>query len=196
MIQLTPEGQQLVDHLAQRYQLSPAAVTTMLVAVHQGQGTMAQFNHPELGGLGQWMLNGMSMIGDMFNQNLKTTVDHLGQDLAKAFASGAILIAPSESSGNAHTDSTRSSSSSKAWWPSELGHPSSSGAQNQTRYAWFPTTARLAIEQNGKLTVYDTKDHQISGVSQQQDGAETSLTFTSQHGRVKVDSLPLVKTVN
>src|SRR5206468_904440 len=50
---------------------------------------------------------------------------------------------------------------------------------------------RLAIELNGHLTVYDTLDHQISGVSQQQ-GRGGSLTLTSQHGTVSVSTLPVV----
>lgn len=41
------------------------------------------------------------------------------------------------------------------------------------------------------MTLYDTRDHQISGVSQQQGGRST-LTFTSQHGVVEVDTLPVV----
>lgn len=196
MIKLTPEGQALVDQLAQRYNLSPAAVQTMLEAVHKGQGSMAQFNHPELGGFGQWMQNGMSMIGDMFNQNLKSTVENLGNDLSAALASGSKLLettAEPAKSTSVASDSKSSSSSSNQWWPSDLGSPSTSGAQNQTRYAWFPSTARLAIEQDGKVTLYDTQDHQITGVSQQQDGSGYKLSFTSQHGSIKVESLPVVK---
>jgi hypothetical protein len=49
----------------------------------------------------------------------------------------------------------------------------------------------LAIELNGHLTVYDTLDHQISGVSQQQ-GRGGSLTLTSQHGTVSVSTLPAI----
>lgn len=191
MVKLTPEGQELVDKLAQRYNLSPEAVKTMLDAVYNGQGTMAQFNSPELGGFGQWMLNGMTMIGDMFNQNLKNTVDNLGKDLSGALASGSKLFEISATP--VDTTSGASSSNSGQWWPSDLGSPSTSGAQNQTRYAWFPSIARLAIEQDGKITVYDSQDHQIGGVSQQQDGSGATLTFTSQHGRVKVDSLPVIK---
>jgi hypothetical protein len=41
--------------------------------------------------------------------------------------------------------------------------------------------------------LYDTQDHQISGVSQQQ-GSGSALTFTSQHGIVAVNTLPVVKT--
>ena len=41
------------------------------------------------------------------------------------------------------------------------------------------------------MTVYDTLDHQISGVSQQQ-GRGGSLTLTSQHGTVSVSTLPVV----
>ena len=41
------------------------------------------------------------------------------------------------------------------------------------------------------MTVYDTLDHQISGVSQQQ-GRGGSLTLTSQRGTVSVSTLPVV----
>jgi len=41
------------------------------------------------------------------------------------------------------------------------------------------------------VTVFDTLDHNISGVSQQQ-GGNTSLTFSSQYGTVSTLSLPLV----
>ena len=81
------------------------------------------------------------------------------------------------------------------WWPSDLGIPSSLGAQNEVRYAYFPATRRLAIDINGKVTVYDTQDHQISGFSQQQPGSG-SLSFSSQLGGVDVSRLPAVSGVN
>jgi len=74
------------------------------------------------------------------------------------------------------------------WWPQELGEPSTSGAQNGMRYAFFPEKRRLLVEQHGRKTVYDSGDPQISGVSQQS-GQSTSLVFTSQSGPVALDSL-------
>ena len=82
MRQLTPEGQQKVTELAQRYGVSTEAVLTLLQALVHGHGTMAQFDHRELGGRGQWMHGGMVMVGDMFNQALKATVDGLCTELA------------------------------------------------------------------------------------------------------------------
>ena len=43
---------------------------------------MAQFNHPELGGMGQWLRTGMVMIGDMFDTSLKRCVSDLSTELA------------------------------------------------------------------------------------------------------------------
>jgi hypothetical protein len=77
------------------------------------------------------------------------------------------------------------------WWPAELGFPNGSGAQNQVRYAYFNSSHRLAVELNGHVTVYDSLDHQIGGVSQQQ-GSGGSITFTSQYGTVSVSSLPVI----
>jgi hypothetical protein len=41
------------------------------------------------------------------------------------------------------------------------------------------------------VTVYDSLDHQIGGVSQQQ-GSGGSVTFTSQYGTISVSTLPVV----
>ena len=78
-----------------------------------------------------------------------------------------------------------------AWWPDDLGQPSTSGGQNDVKYAFFGDKHRLAIQKGGNVTLYDTGDHQISGVSQQQ-GGSSSLAFTSQHGTVNLDELKKV----
>ena len=49
---LTPEGQQKVTELTQRYGVSNDAVMTLLHALVHGKGTMAQFEHRALGGRG------------------------------------------------------------------------------------------------------------------------------------------------
>jgi hypothetical protein len=77
------------------------------------------------------------------------------------------------------------------WWPAELGLPAASGAQNAMRYAYFPAQRRLAIAVHEQVWLYDTLNHQVSGVSQQQ-GLGSTVTFTSQHGVVEVTSLPLI----
>jgi hypothetical protein len=77
-------------------------------------------------------------------------------------------------------------SGGEKWWPDELGQPSSSGSQNNMRYAFFPKARRLLIEKQGDLTTY----HQISGM--QQSGETSSLTFTSQNGAVRLDELTKV----
>ena len=78
-----------------------------------------------------------------------------------------------------------------AWWPAELGMPAASGTQNAMRYAYFPAQCRLVIAVHEHCWLYDTLDHQVSGVSQQQ-GPGSTVTFTSQYGVVEVTSLPLM----
>lgn len=77
------------------------------------------------------------------------------------------------------------------WWPGGMGHPNSVGSQSGMRYAYFARAKRLAIERDGVVTLYDTQDHQIGGVSPQQT-LSGSLRFASQHGAVEVTSLPVV----
>lgn len=208
---LSPEGQSVVNDVAARHGFSPDAVTHVLVALDQGGGSQAQFNHFELGGMGQWSMGGMTMIGDMFNNGLKARVDALCSELSNTL-SGTQLFRPAVhqtqsssyqgqsqgggmqmqgSGGMGQSSLFVPGSGYGNWWPEELGQPGSTGAQNDLKYAYFPMIARLAILLNGQVTVYDTGPHQIGGFGQQQ-GGDQSLTFTSQFGLVRVADLPVV----
>ncbi len=195
-MQLTPQGSQIIEEIARRYYVSVDAVMTLLQAVNNGGGTMAQFSHPEFGGSGQWMQGGMTMVGDMFNNNLKAKVDNLCCELAGLLANQPLFVQPAQSQaqnqGGYGAASLFVDGGGNSWWPSDLGSPSSSGSQNNIRYAIFPAKRRLAIDINGQVAVYDTLDHQIGGVGQQQ-GFDASLTFSSQYGLVSISSLPLVQ---
>src|SRR3954468_5307135 len=90
---LTSEGEQAVQNLAQRYGVSTDAVMALLTAVSAGGGTMAQFFHPELGGGGQWMQGGMTMVGDMFNGRLQSTVSGLCSELSSLLRDQQVFAA-------------------------------------------------------------------------------------------------------
>jgi Short C-terminal domain len=202
MAQLSPTGLRAVEEIAQRTGFSRDAVTSMLFSLMAGGGGMAQFSHSEFGGSGQWMAGGSIMISDMFNNALKARVDALCIELSALIRSEPDFIVAdsfqSQSQG-APRNLRRESLSHLVtdgpdqanWWPRDLGVPSSLGAQNEVRYAYFPDTQRLAIDINGELTVYDTQGHQISGFSQQQPGSG-SLSFSSQLGNVDMGHLPVV----
>lgn len=196
---LTDDGRQKIDALAARYNLKSETVEALLTALIHGNGTMAQFNLPELGGQGQWMKGGMTMVGDMFNNSLRTTVDQLCTELAELIATTVLYEShdsydqPEEAQNAAPGDDApsgffRQTSSS---WPAIFGSPTASGSQNNLKYAYFAPARRLVIEDAGKRTIYDTKHHEITGVSQQQ-GVGSSYQFTSQEGRVDLSSLEIV----
>ena len=182
---LSSSDQKAIEELVERHGFSRDAVTSMLESVARGHGTMAQFDHPEFGGPGQWMRGGMTMVSDMFNDALKSRVAALCNDLSQvvenspALAETVSLFVPP------------AASAARQWWPADLGEPNSTGSQNNVRYAYFAGPRRLAIELHGKVTVYDTLDHQISSFSQQQSHAG-SLSFHSQHGLVDVGALPVI----
>lgn len=192
MTRLTPEADDMVREIASRYGVSAGAVETLLVAVARGNGMQAQFNHGELGGMGQWSQGGMTMIGDMFNNGLKATVNALCTELSQIVTSRNVFApAPTGSQSQSNGPGLFVDGSGQSSWPADLGAPSSTGAQNSMRYGVFPDRRRLAVEVAGRMEIYDTGDHRISGVSQQQSG-DQSLTFTSQHGPVRLADLPKV----
>src|SRR3954464_5367669 len=93
MQELTPEGQRTLQGIAERHGVSTDAALTLLRALVAGRGGMAQFDHPELGGMGQWSQGGMTMVGDMFNHGLRARVDALCTELANLMRAQPGLIA-------------------------------------------------------------------------------------------------------
>ena len=113
MRKLTSQGERAVADLSARYGVSTDAVRAMLEAVRLGNGTMAQFSHPELGGRGQWMAGGMTMLGDMFNHGLQATVSGLASELSSLLASTPVYVpesAPVTADAAGRTRSCRTSS--------------------------------------------------------------------------------------
>ena len=225
MLQLSPEGQNIINDIAQRHGFSVEAVLSMLQSVINGNGSMAQFNHFEFAGSGQWMNGGMTMVSDMFNNQLKNRVNALCSELARLVANQPDLVRTgsfqSQNQGGQQQNNFSTSQfqnnnapmtpmtpmapmapmnsgaslfvpgQSNDWWPSDLRWPNSTGAQNGARYAYFAQARRLAIEVHGKVTVYDTLDHQIGGFSQQQ-SSSGSMSFNSQYGLIDVNTLPVI----
>jgi hypothetical protein len=194
-----------IEELAARYGFSEEAVLTMFEALVAGQGTMAQFDHPEFGGMGQWTRGGMIMVGDMFNHALKAKINQLCSELADVLSKQPTWIGRESTSSQmqwqgesgAFRKSTlfdwATGDLSGNWWGADLGTPASIGSQNNIRYAYFPASRRLAVAKDDQVTIYDTQDHHIGGVSQQQ-SSEATLTFVSQHGLVRLADLPVVST--
>src|ERR1700740_1861359 len=77
------------------------------------------------------------------------------------------------------------------WWPEELGEqPHSAGGQNEMRYAFFGDQQRLAVDTgDGKVRVYETEDHRISGVQPHESGGGRKVPFTRQKGEVACATL-------
>ena len=180
---LNEEG--FITRVSLRHSVSPDAVRTILRALRSGGGTMAQFSHSDFGGMSQWS-PGMSMVGDMFNTQLKSKLDALCTDIAAHLEQ----LEPPDGSGRAASDrvSYRSMSDSTDWWPSGFGRPGAVGAQNEMRYAVFPESRRLVLDDHGAISIYDTGSHRIFGVAQAQTSDQT-LSFTSQDGLVRVADL-------
>lgn len=175
---------QNIVNVANRYGISVNSVTDLTQTLMRSNGTMAQFNIPELGGGGQWMQGGMTMVGDMFNNQLKATVDGLCYEISNLINQGGIQYKPLPKVENKNGFMNGNAGN---WW-GDLGFPNSTGSQNNTSYAIFSNINRLAIQENGKVTVFDTLDHQIGGTGQQQGGVY-SVSFTSQYGNVDLNQL-------
>ena len=183
---LNEEG--FISRVSIRHSVTPDAVRTILRALRSGGGTMAQFSHADFGGMSQWS-PGMTMVGDMFNNGLKSKLDALCTELAAYVAQSASV---DQGGREDMAVSYRAARHGSVWWPANLGTPSAVGAQNDLEYAVFPNSRRLVIKDSGRIDTYDTGNLRIFGVAQAQ-SADQTLTFTSQDGLVRVKDLPKLR---
>src|SRR5258708_23970702 len=133
---------------------------TLLEALLNSKGTMAQFEHRELGGGGQWMPGGMTMVGDMFNHGLKAKVDGLCSELSQLLNTQPFVPFPAgfqsqsqrqdggqQEVGHDVLDTGSVSlfvpetpgRASGQCGPTELGFPTGTGPPTQAPYAHFHT---------------------------------------------------------
>ena len=219
---LSPAGQQVVADLAQRYGFSSAAVLCMLDAVIHGQGSMAQFNHPEFGGSGQWMPGGMTMLSDLFNHALKSRVDGLCSELSAVLSRQPDWMQggsfQSQRQGDLSQDSSycpqpsdgvqQQQNGSGPVGPVSLFIPPANGSSGD----WWGADLRWPTStgsQNGVRYAYFAQARRLAievggqvtiydtldhqiGGFSQQQGYGGSLTLSSQYGLVEVNRLPVV----
>ena len=176
---------EVLTKIALTHGVGVGAVEIALRALSHGRGTMAQFSHPDFGGMAQWSAGGMSMVGDMFNPTMKAKLDGVLRDLADALGRGDLPW--DEQTGGRASDVVGFSD-----WPEDFGPAAATGSQNDMRYAFFPNASRLVIDDAGKRTIYDTGRHIITAVSQQQSSGR-ALAFRSQLGPVSVSDLSVVE---
>ena len=77
MRDLSEKGRASLDSAAARQGIDPEAAFILLESLSKGGGHQARFNHPALGGMGQWSQGAMTMIGDVSNNDLKHRLDAL-----------------------------------------------------------------------------------------------------------------------
>jgi putative oligomerization/nucleic acid binding protein len=222
MRQLSPAGQQVVADIAQRHGFSTDAVTSMLDAVVQGNGSMAQFNHPEFAGSGQWMAGGMTMVSDMFNNALKSRVDALCSELSRVVANQPDLLRQGsfqsqsqggsggyqQQGGHGGYASSQQQSGNGPSGPASLFIPPASGSGGN----WWPADLGWPAStgaQNNVRYAYFPQARRLAidlngqvtvydtldhqiGGFSQQQSYGGSLSFNSQYGLIEVANLPVV----
>lgn len=140
------DDRQLIRTLAQQHGISEGAVEALWLAVQAGNGTAAQFSHPELGGMGQWMAGGMVMVGDFNKTHLQSTVMQICTAIA-AHLQGQRVAAQSKAA-NALSPQTQSQTQSQSAGGAQ---PSMQPRQTRTDTRRQPTGQESAAqEETGK----------------------------------------------
>lgn len=168
-----------LKEIASKYQVSEETVRTLIEGLKASGGRQVQFNISELGGMGQWQSGGMVMVGDMFNYSLKAKVSELCYELAEF----------SQTMEEEEKPKKKTEKQSVAHKPLATFR----GSQNDSHYAYYANENLLEIEENGKVTKYNTVGYALSGVQQSQSNSLKSLTFNYPSGTVSLKDLKKIK---
>ncbi len=168
-----------IKEIASKYEVSEGTVRTLLEGLKASNGRQVQFNIRELGGMGQWQ-SGMVMVGDMFNHGLKAKVSELCRELVELSQT---------------MEEEEEKPKKKAEKQSVASKPSATfkGSQNNSHYAYYAKENLLEIEENGKVTKYNTEGYALSGAQQSQSNSLKNLSFTYPGGTVSLKELKKVK---
>jgi hypothetical protein len=185
-------AEDVIPSIAQRYHVSLDAAREVERALRATGGRQAQFSHPELGGSGQWM-PGMLMIHAGADRQLRARVEGLLDEVA-AVVRGSETASPAALARdpNAPAASSRVDlPAGESWWPASYGHPTAHGCQSGIRYALFPGRRCVLVQVGSRIDCFDTADHQVRGVGQQQ-GHASRLVLTTATGEIPLDHLECI----
>ncbi len=182
----------VVSHIAQRYVVSEDAVRELFRGLESTKGKQAQFNHPNLGGRGQWM-PGMIMLSDTDDAQAKARIAGLCAEVSaivqgRETSADEALAVPMDAGASA---ACVTMPAGESWWPALFGHPAATGDQHGIRYAYFPDRDRLLVQQGARITSYDTPGRRITGFAQEQSTA-SHICFTSERGPFELGELKCV----
>lgn len=224
MRQLSSAGQDLINGIAQRHGFSVDATMSMLESVINGNGSMAQFNHPEFFGSGQWMRGGMTMVSDMFNNQLKGRVDSLCAELSNMVANQTDLVRSgsfqSQSQGGGHHHSGHAGGQQQSNYATGSQQQGGGGFGAASLFVpgtsndWWPSDLRFPNStgaQNGVRYAYFAQARRLVidvagtvtvydtldhqiGGFSQQQSVGGTLSFNSQYGLIDVSALPVISS--
>jgi len=193
-------AEDVIPSIAERYHVSVDAAREVERALRATGGRQAQFNHPELGGSGQWM-PGMLMIHAAADRQLRARVEGLLDEVA-AVVRGSDTAAPAALARDPNAPPALSRvdmPAGESWWPAAYGDPAGHGCQSGIRYAWFPGRRCVLVQVGSRIDCYDTADHQVRGVgqtsassAQAQQGQSSRLVLSTAGGEIPLESLPCI----
>jgi hypothetical protein len=193
-------AEDVIPSIAERYHVSLDAAREVERALRATGGRQAQFNHPDLGGAGQWM-PGMLMIHAGADRQLRMRVEGLLDEVA-AVLRGSDTAAPAALARDPDAPPALSRvdlPAGESWWPAPYGHPAAHGCQSGIRYAWFPGRRCVLVQVGSRIDCYDTAGHQVHGVGQTsassvepQQGHSSQLVLTTASGEIPLDYLECV----
>lgn len=165
---------------------------------------MAQFNHPEFGGCGQWMRGGMTMVSDLFNHSLRYRVDCICNEIANEFVNHQItpfrvsFQLQSQNGVNSQLQVGGRIGSENSlfapdpevnWWAQELGVPNALGSQ--TPLCLFRRRSPTGSKNRRRrvdLRSQRSPDRRFFAAAE----IGRSITFTSQYGTVNLSTLLVI----
>lgn len=173
--------QTLYQQLSNTHHVSVEAIQVLVRALVEGGYRSANFNHPELGGVGKWN-GGDVILGDMSQEALRLKIWRIVQGLLPTLQQ----TIPPEPIQEADATFVM------PWWNDvTLREPVLKGMFESTTFGYFLEGARVVVKQSEHITHYDASGHLVTDL-QMMSGARGQMVLVLQtlSGDIAVSDLP------